>query len=153
MNAKCEMTCSKFAVICFSIFQDIGNSRSGIPPEDPRQQGDCEERLRGIREVRSLSSVLPCLLGSIFHRISRMLWVFHGQLLRSAAPVTVVEFRDAPSSHAVNGELAETLDQFALPFPTQKNSLLVDNVDLQIGIHNLRHRLINSAWITEGNSI
>ena len=69
---------------------------------------------------------------SEFNRISRVLWVRHLQLLRAAAPVTVVEFRDAPSSNTVNGELAKSLDQFTLPFPSEKHSLLVDNVNLQI---------------------
>lgn len=87
--------------------------------------------MNGIKEIRSISDVF----GSELHRISRVLWVRHLQLLWAAAPVTVVEFRDAPSSNAVNGELAKALDQFALPFPPEINSLLVDNVDLQITIH------------------
>ena len=63
--------------------------------------------------------------------------------------MTEVEFRDAPSSHAVNGELAEPLDQFALPFPTQKHSLFVDNADLQIGILKIHNKFLNSEWIME----
>ena len=48
------------------------------------------------------------------------------------APVAEVELGDAPAAHAVDGELAESLHQLALPLPTEEDALLVDDAHLKM---------------------